>query len=301
MGRSARAIQRELRRGASNRRWVLRCREVCVGGEVPCGGYGSRRDQRTKLIWRRKRRELEGVVIPLLAALAFALLAPPPALAQDPSSPGWRLRVLDAASGAPLAGVVVTLPETGAARATDSLGVAAVGVAAADRPLRVMADRLGYQLVDTVLVPPAGGGTTELRLERAPVGLPALTAGAGRAGGGSRELARVIFRRDVAVGAVAMTAAQVGEVPAVGEADVLRSLASLAGVTSVNDYRAGMHVRGGASDQVGVWKIAPFVSIPNITGRDNPYSYDLIYDTSRPPSPRNQIPPVPFIGVDFRF
>ena len=220
---------------------------------------------------------MRAFVIPLLAVLAFALLAPPPAVAQDPSSPSWRLRVLDAASGVPLAGVVVTLPETGAARATDSLGVAAVGVAEADGALRVVVDRLGYELVDTVLVPPAGGGTTELRLERVPVGLPALTVGTGRAGGGSRELARVIFRRDVAVGAVGMTAAQVAEVPAVGEADVLRSLASLAGVTSVNDYRAGMHVRGGASDQVGVlWEGVPVFGPYHMFGMFGVFNSDAV-------------------------
>ena len=220
---------------------------------------------------------MRAFVTPLLAALAFALLAPGAGAAQDPSSPGWRLRVLDAASGAPLAGVVVTLPETGAARATDSLGVAAVGVAESGAPLRVVVDRVGYQLVDTLLVPPGGGGTTELRLERAAVGLPALTVGAGRAGGGSRELARVIFRRDVAVGAVGMTAAQVREVPAVGEADVLRSLGSLAGVTSVNDYGAGMHVRGGASDQVGVlWEGVPVFGPYHMFGMFGVFNSDAV-------------------------
>ena len=220
---------------------------------------------------------MRAFVTPLLAALAFALLAPGAGAAQDPSSPGWRLRVLDAASGAPLAGVVVTLPEAGAAWATDSLGVAAVGVAESGAPLRVVVDRMGYQLVDTLLVSPAGGGTTELRLERAAVGLPALTVGAGRAGGGSRELARVMFRRDVAVGAVGMTAAQVREVPAVGEADVLRSLGSLAGVTSVNDYGAGMHVRGGASDQVGVlWEGVPVFGPYHMFGMFGVFNSDAV-------------------------
>lgn len=193
-----------------------------------------------------------------LVAWAVVWLAPTLGVAQDRSAMGWAVRVLDAALGVPLSGVEVTFADSGVTRATDSLGVAEAVPAGVGEPLRVVVDRLGYGLVDTVLLVPAERGTVDLLLERAPIGVPALTVAVGRAGSGSRELARAMFNRDVAVGAVGMTSAQVKAVPVVGEADVFRSLRSHAGVTGVNDYQAGMYVRGGNSDQVGVrWEGAP--------------------------------------------
>ena len=196
--------------------------------------------------------------VALVACAVAWLLAPTSGVAQDRSEEGWAVRILDASSGVPLSGVEVTFPESGVTRVTDSLGVAEAVPADVGVQLRVVVDRLGYELVDTVLVVPVERETVDLLLERAPVGIPALTVAVGRAGSGSRELARVMFNRDVAVGAVGMTSAEVKAMPAVGEPDVFRSLRSLSGVTGVNDYQAGMYVRGGNSDQVGVrWEGAP--------------------------------------------
>jgi len=191
-------------------------------------------------------------------AWAAAWLGPTLGAAQDRSAVGLTVRILDASLKVPLSGVEVTFPESGVTRATDSLGIAEAVPTDVGVPLRVVVDRLGYELVDTVLVAPVEQGTVDLLLERSPVGIPALTVAVGRAGSGSRELARLMFDRDVAVGAVGMTSAQVKVMPAVGEPDVFRSLRSLSGVTAVNDYDAGMYVRGGNTDQVGVrWEGAP--------------------------------------------
>ena len=193
-----------------------------------------------------------------LVVWAAVWLAPTLGAAQEPSVAGWAVRILDASSGVPLAGVEVTFPESGVTRATDSLGVVEAVPLDVAVQLRVVVDRLGYESVDTVLDIPVERETVDLLLKRVPVGIPALTVAVGRAGSGSRELARVMFNRDVAVGAVGMTSADVKAMPAVGEPDVFRSLRSLPGVTGVNDYQAGMYVRGGNSDQVGVrWEGAP--------------------------------------------
>ena len=205
-----------------------------------------------------------------------AWLAPTLGVAQDRSAAQWTVRVLDATSGAPLSGAVVTFPESGGTRVTDSLGVAeavSVGIGVA---VRVVVDRLGYDVVDTVLVVSADRGTADLLLERAPVGLPALTVAVDRSAK-SRELARVMFSREVAVGAVGMTSSQVKAVPAVVEADVFRSLRSLAGVTGVDDYNAGMYVRGGDSDQVGVrWEGAPVFAPYHLFGMFGVFNSDVV-------------------------
>ncbi|MDE2793724.1 MAG: TonB-dependent receptor plug domain-containing protein [Gemmatimonadota bacterium] len=195
----------------------------------------------------------------LWAVLAIVCLHPwPTALSgtpQDPeASPGdarWELRVVDSESGVPLGGVLVSFPGLGETRVTGSLGVAPVPPGTGDS-VRVVATRVGYRAVDTVVVPPAGETRIDLPLVRSAIALATLTVEAERAGANSRELARQMFEREVAVGAVGMTRAGVRAVPAVGEPDVFRSLQSVSGVTSINDFGAEMFVRGGDADQVAV-------------------------------------------------
>lgn len=124
-----------------------------------------------------------------LIAWVAVWLAPTLGVTQDRPAVAWTLRILDASAGVPLSGVEVTFPDSGVTRATDSLGIAEAVFADAGVSLRVVVDRLGYELVDTVLVVPADRGTVDLLLERAPVGIPALTVAVGRAGSGSRQLA----------------------------------------------------------------------------------------------------------------
>ena len=174
---------------------------------------------------------------------------------QDPEAlPGgarWELRLLDRESGVSLGGVLVSFPGLGESRVTDSRGVAPVPPGTGDS-VRVVATRVGYAAVDTVVVPPAGGTGLDLPMVRSAIALGTLTVEAERAAANSRELARRMFEREVAVGAVGMTRAGVRAVPAVGEADVFRSLQSVSGVTSINDFGAEMFVRGGDADQVAV-------------------------------------------------
>ena len=161
------------------------------------------------------------------------------------------LRVLDKESGVALGGVLVFFPGLAESRVTDSLGVVPLPAGIRDS-VRVITTHVGYSAVDTVVTAPASGTTLDLLLVRSAIALAPLTVKAERAGVNSRELARQMFEREVAIGAVGMTRAEVQAVPAVAETDVFRSLRSVPGVTSINDFGAEMFVRGGDADQVAV-------------------------------------------------
>ena len=199
-----------------------------------------------------------GLLIPwvvVVASLHVALAAlVAPAVAQDaegPAASGWTVRTLDRESGSALVGVLVFFAASGGSWVTDSLGQASAPPATGDS-VRVVATRVGYTAIDTVVASPAGGTTLELRLVRSAVALAPLTVEAERAGTDSRELARRMFGREVAIGSVGMTRTEARAVPALAETDVLRSLQSVAGVTSINDYGAEMFVRGGDADQIAI-------------------------------------------------
>ncbi|MCY3809770.1 MAG: hypothetical protein OXG58_10180 [Gemmatimonadetes bacterium] len=62
---------------------------------------------------------------------------------------------------------------------------------------------------------------------------------------GSRQLIRLIFDREVRVGAIGVARKDIVAVPGVAEADLFRSLQSFVGVTSTHDLGAEIYVRGG--------------------------------------------------------
>lgn len=176
--------------------------------------------------------------------------------AQVPGPGAWAVRVLDHQSGSPLEGVLLSFPILAETRVTNSRGLAVGPQADArgeanDIQLRILATRLGYAGIDTLLAVPEPATVIVLRMERAAVPLPPLTVATERSLT-SRELQRLIFDREIAVGAVGMTQAEIKSVPVVGEVDVFRSLQAFAGVSSVNDYNGQLYTRGGDGDQVTV-------------------------------------------------
>ena len=224
-------------------------------GVVGGGAAGFSPRGRNSVIPRHRRFRTSARTVAMLVGIC--LQAWPGAVsgfAQDPEDPrgaSWMLRVLDKESGVPLGGVLVSSPGLAESRVTDSLGVASVPPGIRDS-VRVVATRVGYSAMDTVVTSPASGTTLDLPLARSAIVLASLTVEAERAGANSRELARQMFEREVAIGAVGMTQAEVRAVPAVAEADIFRSLQSLSGVTSISDFGAEMFVRGGDADQVAV-------------------------------------------------
>jgi hypothetical protein len=57
------------------------------------------------------------------------------------------------------------------------------------------------------------------------------------------------FERGTNAGVLSLGGGTIAKIPSIGEADVLRSVQLLPGVTSRSDFTAGYNVRGGASDQ----------------------------------------------------
>lgn len=189
------------------------------------------------------------IIAVALVVLASSTLPFPTFAAQAPDSGAWAVRTVDRPTGSPVSGVLVSFPEHDASSVTDSRGLATG--AGATGLVRAVARRLGYADLDTLVAVPEAGEVVVLSLERAAVELPALTVEAERRMT-SIQLHRLIFDREVAVGAVGVTQAEIKAVPPMLESDVMRSLQAFAGVASVNDYSGELFVRGGGSDQTAV-------------------------------------------------
>lgn len=176
----------------------------------------------------------------------------PPLSAQESASSQWSVRTVDHVSGEPLSGVALSLPDLRINALTNRSGVATFPTTTLDS-VRVMATRIGYHSLDAVVAIPSEGSMATLVLRRSPVTLAALTVRSERAAASSLELARQIFEREVVVGAIGVTQAEVKAVPAIAEADVFRSLESFSGVTSTNDFGSEIFLRGGDFDQLAVF------------------------------------------------
>ena len=109
--------------------------------------------------------------------------------------------------------------------------------------VRVRAASFGFEPTDTTVLVRAGASlTVTLRMRvlpqsLAPVNTIAKTPERGR------------FEEQATPSVVSISGAEVRRVPAIGETDVLRSVALLPGVIARNDFSAGFNVRGGEADQ----------------------------------------------------
>lgn len=146
-------------------------------------------------------------------------------------------RVVDPA-GRPVGEVEARVPGTYLSTLTGADGRFRIELPADAWRLRFR--RVGYR-TKTVSVRGAPEGTRDtLRvvLEPNPVELKGLTAE------GRRERAGAVFGRTV-------TRRTVWQTPALGEADVFRSLVYLPGVAQPNDLKGRIHLAGGSSDETG--------------------------------------------------
>jgi hypothetical protein len=109
--------------------------------------------------------------------------------------------------------------------------------------VRVRAASFGFEPIDTTVLVRAGASLTVtfgmrvLPQSLAPVNTIAKTPERGR------------FEEQATPSVVSISGAEVRRVPAIGETDVLRSVALLPGVIARNDFSAGFNVRGGEADQ----------------------------------------------------
>ncbi len=132
------------------------------------------------------------------------------------------------------------------------------------RPLVTGTDRLGFFLFDglavgdyILTVARIGYGVHETEVELAPgadVGVEitlseqAVTV-EGVAVEGERSRQRAWFEHSAGTTVQELSAAELRLIPAVGEADPVKSVETLPGVTRVSDFTAAFNVRGGSADQ----------------------------------------------------
>ena len=136
----------------------------------------------------------------------------------------------------------VTIERPRRAVRTDSMGHFAFRDLPAGR-VRLRAVSFGYEPIDTtVTVRPRDTTVVALEARRLPQSLaPVRTV--------AKSPDRARFEEQATPSVVTITGNEVRRVPAIGETDVLRSVALLPGVVARNDFSAGFNVRGGEADQ----------------------------------------------------
>ena len=149
--------------------------------------------------------------------------------------------VTNVASGAPVrADLTIDRPRRGT-RADSTGRFIFRDIPAGRTRLRVVS--FGYEPIDTTLTIHVGDTVTvTLRLRFLPQALaPVRTV--------AKSPERTRFDEEVTPSVVSISGAEVRRLPAIGETDVLRSVALLPGVVARNDFSAGFNVRGGEADQ----------------------------------------------------
>ena len=174
---------------------------------------------------------------------AGAQQPPAPRQAAPPSGNSGVIAgsVTNGETGAPVR-ADVTIDRPRRAVRSDSSGRFTFRDAATGR-VRLRAVSFGYEPADTTLTVVAGDTVRlALRLRVLPQSLaPVRTI--------AKSPERIRFEEQVTPSVVSISGAEVRRVPAIGEADVLRSVALLPGVVARNDFSAGFNVRGGEADQ----------------------------------------------------
>lgn len=179
----------------------------------------------------------------MLATLLLLVFLPQAATVQG--------TVRDADTHEPIAHATIQIPALGRGVLTNKHGFFVLP----DVPTgqwKIQARALGHRLHEVTLqIPSRGTVRVEFELETEPValtGISVLTTRARTAAGGAAP-ERALFDREVVPGVVTISGDEIRAIPALAEADVLRSLQALPGVVQRNDLSAQLHVRGGGPDQ----------------------------------------------------
>lgn len=186
------------------------------------------------------------IAVVVVSSVAAAGAMRSDALAQQPAVPqrtstGTLIGLVTETAGA-LLGAEVSVESPRRTVRTDSAGRFVIRELPAGT-IRVRFIALRHESVDTT-VTITSGDTTRLTvtLRVTPQSLaPVRTI--------AKSPARERFQDQATPSVVSISAAEVRRVPAIGETDVLRSVALLPGVVARNDFSAGFNVRGGEADQ----------------------------------------------------
>lgn len=182
------------------------------------------------------------VVAALLLSAAGATSASAQATTRADSTGVISGAVVSAANGEPLPRSQITIGGTARGTMADDAGRFTItGLPAGTITLRTRA--LGYRIVTREVFVRAGErAEVIITMQPLPQTLnPVQTIGT------TDERDR--FERGTGSGVLSLAGATVSKIPSIGEADVLRTVQLLPGVTARSDFTAGYNVRGGESDQ----------------------------------------------------
>jgi hypothetical protein len=179
----------------------------------------------------------------LALTLLHALLAMAPCGAQSTADSTARVRgVVIGETGDTVVRAVIDAPGTTRTAVSDDHGRFELRDLSSGT-VRIRARALGYRPGEvTVALTDGELAVVTIRLQAAPITLATVR---------TRARARERERFDLEPGSsgVTLDAATIQAVPAVGEADLLRTTQLLPGVVARNDFNTGLNVRGGESDQ----------------------------------------------------
>jgi hypothetical protein len=179
-------------------------------------------------------------------------------------------RIIDAITGEALVGATVTVPELDVTRITDSNGGFELTLDRAEYTIQFR--YVGYETIDYPITA-VGDGRMSIRMIQEDFQLDDV----------------VIFGRDpeknirsTDMGAITLNMNTIRELPPfLGEIDIVRSLATLPGVSQVGEASSGLNVRGGGVDQNLIqFAGAPIYNPSHMFGLFTAFNADVVNDVT---------------------
>lgn len=180
------------------------------------------------------------------------------------------VRITDEITGEALVGATVTIPELGINRITDANGSFELELERAEYTLQFR--YVGYETIDYPITA-VGDGRIAIRMIQEDFQLDDV----------------VIFGSDpekniksTDMGAIKLSMNSIKELPPfLGEVDIIRSMATLPGVSQVGEAAAGLNVRGGGADQNLIqFAGAPIYNPTHLFGLFTSFNADIVNDVT---------------------
>ncbi|MDF2158818.1 TonB-dependent receptor [Algoriphagus sp. CAU 1675] len=179
-------------------------------------------------------------------------------------------RIIDEITGEALVGATVTVPEINVTRVTDTNGAFELILDRAEYNLQFR--YVGYEYIEYPITA-VGDGRLSIRMIQEDFELDDV----------------VIFGRDpeknirsTEMGAITLSMNTMRELPPfLGEVDIIRSMATLPGVSQVGEASAGLNVRGGGADQNLIqFAGAPIYNPTHLFGLFTSFNADIVNDVT---------------------
>lgn len=180
------------------------------------------------------------------------------------------VRITDEITGEALVGATVTVPELGINRITDTNGSFELELERAEYTLQFR--YVGYETIDYPITA-VGDGRIAIRMIQEDFQLDDVVIF------GSDPEKNI---RSTDMGAIKLSMNSIKELPPfLGEVDIIRSMATLPGVSQVGEAAAGLNVRGGGADQNLIqFAGAPIYNPTHLFGLFTSFNADIVNDVT---------------------